>query len=160
MTNQPIKMGHKVGDTFQRSLTSSPLRLSRSSASDAIFDYVLLTKEITGSDTTNVATGEMVYNLDTKIKIPKDKSDLWTQGRGIGPQKGLLNEFLGPENFIHKSFPQLTPLNLMRSGYWCKKNQNPRCRKFKIVNNNDINSQNFMRLIIQFVDKRHFIKLN
>ena len=153
-------MGHWLGDTFQRSLTSSPLRLSRSSASDAIFDYVLLTKEITGSDTTNVATGEMVYNLDTKIKIPKDKSDLWTQGRGIGPQKGLLNEFLGPENFIHKSFPQLTPLNLMRSGYWCKKNQNPRCRKFKIVNNNDINSQNFMRLIIQFVDKRHFIKLN
>ena len=150
-------MGQWIRDTFQRSLTSSPLRLSRSSASDAIFDYVLLTKKITGSDTTNVATGKMVYNLDTKIKIPKDKSDLWTQGSGIRPQRGLLNEFLGPENFIHKTFPQLTPLNLMRSGYWCKKNQIPRCRKFKVVNNNDINSQNFMSFILQLIDKRHFI---
>ena len=49
--------------------------------------WLLLTKEITGDrDTTNVvATGKMVDNLDLKVGITLDQSDLWTQRLGIPP---------------------------------------------------------------------------
>ena len=61
------------------------------------------------------------------------------------------------------SFPQLTPLNLMRiqaGACWIwKKNQNSRCRKFKIVNNNSKKCQIWFKIIPQTVLYFHPIPL-
>ena len=127
--------------------------------------WLLLTKEITGDrDTTNVvATGKMVDNLDSKVGITLDQNDLWTQRLGIQPWLAFcVNLTIG--NFLLKnSFPQLTPLNLMRiqaGACWIwKKNQNSRCRKFKIVNNNSKKCQIWFKIIPQTVLYFHPIPL-
>ena len=70
--------------------------------------WLLLTKEITGSDTTNVATGKMVGNFNTKVGIAMEQRDLWTQFLGIRPN--LITEWIyKPENFLPKNFSAINP---------------------------------------------------
>ena len=70
--------------------------------------WLLLTKEITGSDTTNVATGKMVGNLNTKVGIAMQQRDLWTQFLGVRPN--LITEWIyKPENFLPKNFSAINP---------------------------------------------------